>query len=541
MGFFDDLFDAGLHMAANGIKNAIQNSINKQEMENCTVVALGFKPPFSYPFSNPKARNSLVNEIAEFCGSLIGIELNEQTNQKNWVTLYDEECCDAFVMTDGKFVIKYGMFGMGQCGLEISGTNCGRFVERLNSFLTDLKFQDIQNVFNQHVPFHESKWIEEAENFLVSNLNHMKKLLEEKQQAIELSIKFLTFLFGRRKKLSDDEKEFIKSEIENLYSDELKNLEIDVIRKIDKTYYKISHLQNSEEFFINNRINQISNDLKCLLFDVTCATVLGIFAIGEAEKDEDEAKIRPEYVYNFYLIRKNLKLSPEDEKKLIENIRRKYQLSQEQIDYYCKVLFSEETISVIKRRSPEILDVEIPVNKQSKENSKNKSTEVQEKTVVDFKIQIESEFKKIKNQLGEKANLVHLAYQSPEKLKQVIKSYAKNVTREEKPILIFDNSIFSRCKSGFLITDKHILIKNSFSFSNLCIDIANINDVQLEIPDNKISWKIKFDENIADCDQIGPEEENISIFYELIKLIIKNIKISKDINIPNIAEVLNFN
>lgn len=520
-------------MAANGIKNAINESIEKQNIETCKVAGVAFHSVIG--------QNELFFDgNLDIAARLINVNLSEKTKGINWIVKTEKTyevgengnreivVGELFVITNGINTIKYGICSLGDMAFEISGNNCEKLLEPLINMLHDNRYIQIQQKVYDFLPFHKSEWLENAKNILLENLNKQKLEYEIASQAIEVSIKILTFLLGRKKELSEEEKEFIQTVIEEFYSEELEIIDIDIIKKIEKNYQKVSHLQNSKDFFSNNRINQIAEDLKYLLFKMSLIAVILLWIKSEEEKDEDEAKIRPEYIYNLYLIRKNLRLSSDNEEEILEKIAENYQLSQEKMDLIKRMLLSEEVISLIKERSPEIFDSETAIDKTANQIAKK-----EEKTTLDFKSQLEFKFKKISNQLGDKSNLVYLAYNSPEKLALVAKGYAKNATTDEKPLLIYNNSLSENCKSGFLLTDKHVYAKNSFSFSNICLNVSDLNEISPKL--GFLSSSISFNSKEIETGQIG--QDGTELLCEFLNFCLKNLKSAKDIKISTFEEI----
>lgn len=318
-----------------------------------------------------------------------------------------------------------------------------------------------------------------------------------------MEIKILAFLFGRRKQISENEKEVIKS------MTKAENYDIDVMEEIHKVHHKISHLKNSEDFFVNNGFDKIDNETKLILFIFSFTSIFGIL---EKNSDEFSAEnICPQYIYNLYLIQKYLGITYKDKMKCFKILseRKDETLSQDDFINIYDSLVSDKTISAITRTYPEVLDG-YPLN---------------------FKIDLEEAFRNAKRQLGNKSNLVYLAYKSSEKLAQSVKNYAKNATTDEKPILIFDNSISENCKCGFLLTDKHIYAKNSFSFGSIYLNVSELNEITQK------PRSLLFNTKEIETEQIG--KTGTKILSEFVNYCVKNLKLMKNINIPTFEEIFN--
>ncbi len=505
MGFFEELIGAGLKMAA----NAIENKINQSALENTNIASITLSSMMAI---DDRVYNAWFDAIFNKCGNLLQIKITNETRNINWTiktdkSVYEDISYESFVITNGIITIKYGPYGLGGRALEISGKNCGRLLEPIKEFLSNLTCCNIEQIEYEEVPFNDEKnWLENSKQFLLNTINKDKIEKEKKSQGIEYSIKVLTFLLGRKKELSESDKEFIETSITSMFEEELKEFDIDISKKIENTYHKIKHLKNSEDFFINNKINEAHPYAKNIVFVMSIITFISI--TGESEN----GKFKPEYVYNLYLIRKNLNLTKNDEKDCIKAIGNMAQISIDETKTIFENIFSEETISTIEEKFPELLDG----------------------YPVDFKKDVEEIYLNFVNEFGSKIELLHLAYKSPEKLKEVINSYAKNATTDEKPILIFDNSAFSNCKTGFLITDKHIYAKNSFSFSSICIEIQNIENIYSKSEYGVL--KIFFDSTAVEVEQIG-DKKLVDFLSNSLKTLTEKIKIAKNINLPDFEDI----
>lgn len=339
----------------------------------------------------------------------------------------------------------------------------------------------------------------------INNFDDLYSIVKKENdlKSLDMEIKILTFLFGRRKQISENEKEVIKS------MTKAENYDIDVMEEIHKVHHKISHLKNSEDFFVNNGFDKIDNETKLILFIFSFTSIFGIL-----EKNSDEfnaANICPQYIYNLYLIQKYLGITYKDKMKCFKILseRKGETLSQDDFINIYDSLVSDKTISAITRTYPEVLDG-YPLN---------------------FKIDLEEAFKNAKKQLGNKSNLVYLAYKSSEKLAQSVKNYAKNATTDEKPILIFDNSISENCKCGFLLTDKHIYAKNSFSFGSIYLNVSELNEITQK------PRSLLFNTKEIETEQIG--KAGTKILSEFVNYCVKNLKLMKNINIPTFEEIFN--
>lgn len=363
------------------------------------------------------------------------------------------------------------------------------------------EYRNIPNDIAQNTP---EKYLD-YKNEHINNFDDLLSILKKENdlKSIDMEIKILTFLFGRRKQISKNEKEIIKS------MTKADDYDIDIMEKIHKVHQKISHLKISEEFFVNNGFNEIDDDTRLFLFILSFTSVLEIF-VNNCEKNDTE-KICPQYVYNLYLIQNYLGITYKDKMQCFKLLseREKDTFSQDDILNIYDSLVSEKSISKLTTTYPEVLDG----------------------YPLDFKNDLEETFRNVKKQLGDKSRLVCLAYKSTEKLAQSVKNYAKDATTDEKPILIFDNSLIEKCKSGFLLTDKHIYAKNSFSFRNIQLNNTEINDITYN------SRSLQFNTKEIETDQIG--KAGTRILFEFVNYCMKNIKQLKNINIPTFEELFN--
>lgn len=363
------------------------------------------------------------------------------------------------------------------------------------------EYRNIPNDISQSTPETYLDYKNENINNFDDLYSFVKK--ENDLSSIDMEIKILTFLFGRRKQITENEKELINS------MTKADNYDIDVKEKIHQAHQKISRLKNSKDFFVNNGFEKIDNDTRLILFVISFTSIFGIFEKNCEEFDIEN--ICPQYIYNLYLIQKYLGITYKDKMQCFKALgeREGETLSQDEFLNLYDSLVSDKIISKITQIYPEVLDG----------------------YPLDFKIDLEDAFKNIKKKLGKKSELVCLAYKSTEKLAQTVRSYAKNATTDEKPILIFDNSISENCKNGFLLTDKHIYAKNSLSFRNICINLSEVNDITYT------SLSLLFNTKKVETEQIGIA--GTKILFEFINYCMKNLKRTKNVNIPTFEEIFN--
>ena len=363
------------------------------------------------------------------------------------------------------------------------------------------EYRNIPNDISQNTPETYLDYKNENINNFDDLYSFVKK--ENDLSSIDMEIKILTFLFGRRKQITENEKELINS------MTKADNYDIDVKEKIHQAHQKISRLKNSKDFFVNNGFEKIDNDTRLILFVFSFTSIFGIFEKNGEEFDIEN--ICPQYIYNLYLIQKYLGITYKDKMQCFKALseRKGETLSQDEFLNIYDLLVSDEKISKITQIYPEVLDG----------------------YPLDFKIDLEDVFKNLKKQLGKKSELVYLAYKSTEKLAQIARNYAKNATIDEKPILIFDNSIFENCKNGFLLTDKHIYAKNSLSFRTICLNLSEVNDITYT------SHSLLFNTKEIETEQIG--KAGTKILFEFINYCMKNINRMKNINIPTFEKIFN--
>lgn len=363
------------------------------------------------------------------------------------------------------------------------------------------EYRNIPNDISQNTPETYLDYKNENINNFDDLYSFVKK--ENDLSSIDMEIKILTFLFGRRKQITENEKELINS------MTKADNYDIDVKEKIHQAHQKISRLKNSKDFFVNNGFEKIDNDTRLILFVFSFTSIFGIFEKNGEEFDIEN--ICPQYIYNLYLIQKYLGITYKDKMQCFKTLseRKGETLSQDEFLNIYDLLVSDEKISKITQIYPEVLDG----------------------YPLDFKIDLEDVFKNLKKQLGKKSELVYLAYKSTEKLAQIARNYAKNATIDEKPILIFDNSIFENCKNGFLLTDKHIYAKNSLSFRTICLNLSEVNDITYT------SHSVLFNTKEIETEQIG--KAGTKILFEFINYCMKNINRMKNINIPTFEKIFN--
>lgn len=109
---------------------------------------------------------------------------------------------------------------------------------------------------------------------------------------------------------------------------------------------------------------------------------------------------------------------------------------------------------------------------------------------------------------------IFLANRSPDVLKKVVDSYAK-VSKDEIPILIFDNTAFKSAKDGFLLTNKRLYIHNMWEKT---IVINNSDITFLILKKGLMSTTIIVNDTRIDLNVIyGKSKDSL---FDLLKIIL---------------------
>lgn len=610
MGFFDDLIEAGIQLAANKVKNVIKDTLTEQNLETCTCIGFTFEYSTPGVFSDQEMRNTILNYLANDLANLINVSINEY----NTALLRDSGYWEAFVLTNGEIVIKFGLYGMGQCALCVSGENCGKLVDSISSILEELKFSVDNPILNEEPPFHEAKWLNNA-------ALRLKKFHPENQE--------------NEKNNSNESNE----------SDSIhKNIDAPIVSE-----WNSDTTENGIKlsiFFHNNNTFSMEVVIKSMQLDYVSGTYSGdttkdgiITILTQYVSDEDDFEKR---ITEFF--------ESETPKELLwkwkkQNHKANIKISGEELEFFnCDDVFDLSGIIFYKSKKPSIIskwsheredgcgsnfyffsdntqyaesvfgnmkrgsfygmyfgnptqngtvkikitkkknhntgewepdegetDVKIngkslllfkfdgngvteytnkygcpdelieesftPEKQQNEPQNKNQPKSPNQQNL-DMKTQIENVYRKTAKKIGNKATLISLGFEHTEKLAQIAKGYAKNASADERPLLIYDNSTFENCKSGFFITDKTIYAKNSFSLSNVQIDISTVKDFTFQ--KTLLQKSINFNDKEIETEQIGGE--GTERLFDLVKFIIGKIRKGCDFSsIPTIQELFGTN
>ncbi len=178
MGLFGDIAKGLAGAALERIGNTVQNGITKSQLEAADAVGILFETS-NLPFSDIEIRNALVKNIMIQIGNLLDIKISDETVEKNWNVFIDDSYADgsawdAFVIKNKEVSVKYGLCGMAQCAISVTGDNCGQIASAITEILEENDFDNIQFFFDD-IPFHEIEWLEQAESQLYDKHNSSKE------------------------------------------------------------------------------------------------------------------------------------------------------------------------------------------------------------------------------------------------------------------------------------------------------------------------------------------------------------------------------
>ncbi len=160
MGFFGEI----LGEIANAALDGMEKSMSESNLERFDRIGILFDYDYLPPFHIPAVRNNMVQGILVHIGNLIGIKVNQNNVNKNWLPFIDKsgsdgEMWDAFVLINETFSIKYGLYGMGKCALLIEGKDCGVLAKNIVPILENLDLNNIRYCFKE-IPFNNAPWLE---------------------------------------------------------------------------------------------------------------------------------------------------------------------------------------------------------------------------------------------------------------------------------------------------------------------------------------------------------------------------------------------
>ena len=173
MGILGDIAKGLVGAAIDGLDNAL----TKAKLEDVDYVGIIFGTS-NHPFYDIEIRNTIVQTLLLQIGSLLDVEISDKTQNKTWNCYLDYDSVDgpawdAFVIKSNRATIKYGLYGLAQCAISVSGYDCGQIAENIASIVAENDFDNIQYCFD-NIPFQQIEWLENAEQSL-SNRNSSKK------------------------------------------------------------------------------------------------------------------------------------------------------------------------------------------------------------------------------------------------------------------------------------------------------------------------------------------------------------------------------
>lgn len=612
MSFWSELVGLGIQAA----KEAIDDAITKQNIENCKSFLIEFECSICSGFSDKELRNNILWNLLCDLGKLLRIEM-KYTRYINWDLLTDEEgFCSAFVITDGLIVAQFGMYGCAATALYVSGPNCGRLLSPISAIISENHLYVTNTVFDKIPSFHEQSWLHRMEKelkYAIEITSDDSETDDEPSVAeivttwstkeFENGFKFNLYFFSNNTFSMEFCRNFMSLDyIFGIYSG---NTEKDgslslVITNVpeDDIEEKFSHIDTngdnaenctwewkkveypaqikikdncllfsgcSNDFDLNGLVFQQSKDATGIISKWVCnhndesgyTSFLSFYHNNTFKWEMSVGNIRVDSLLGSYSgdISKNGTVLLTIEKKINgDRFEKRHDITEININGQTLIFFqiygdgtveftnlfgspSTQTNENIEPTATAILEKKSEKDIQLSESTQTDSTSVTLKNEkVDAKSLIEVFYRKKSIEIGKKSTLVFLAFESPKKIGQLSKSYAKNVGMDERPILIYDNSVAENCKSGFLITDTHVWAKNSLSFSTMCWSISEINEVTVQ---NGIFCKtINFNGKEVETEQIGGK--GTECLFELVQFIIQKIKDDCDFSsIPTLKEIFN--
>lgn len=217
MGILGDIAK-GLACAA---LDGLDNALTKAKLEDANYVGIIFDHS-NHPFYDIEIRNTLVQTILLQIGTFLNVEISDRTKNKTWdcyvnYDYADGPAWDAFIIKKNNITIKYGLCGMAQCAIAVSGFDCGQIAEGITSILVENDFDNIQYYFD-NIPFHEIEWLENAENSVSGRNTSSKSKLKLKLTNIDGDIQTAGILLKKLDEIIQRKAIFTKPE--SLYFDD---------------------------------------------------------------------------------------------------------------------------------------------------------------------------------------------------------------------------------------------------------------------------------------------------------------------------------
>lgn len=294
--------------------------------------------------------------------------------------------------------------------------------------------------------------------------------------------------------------------------------------------YKTVNSMNAKQFIAKIVETRIDRDRNIVFYAGVLALIYGL-KVAEI--------LEPQNLYNLYLIKEHFNFSRSELTKCYKLIAVWFEEDFDKIAEGLEAMTSAEAMQLLFEHYPEFMQADAS-NSQVLEIQEEDDEDVtrmkfQKQSDIDTRMQIKDAFRQFRNRIN-KVSLISLAFEKPEKTRQVIKGYAKDAGMTERPILIYDNSIGENCKTGFFITDKKVYAKNDFSFSKICISLPDAEDVTFKV--SLLSKSIFFDDQEVQTEQVGGD--GTEQLFNLVKFVIGEIKKCPNLSsIPTMKELLN--
>ena len=415
----------------------------------------------NFPFSDKDRRNNIEEMLLTECA--IALNVSVKNSECYCLGGDNDGYIQGFVVTNGVNSILHGLFGMGKCGIVVTGENYTAILENLIPHIQEIGFSPIE-LCDDQIPFHNRTWLVDKKN-----------VLEQKMQALiqETSTDESDSLPDEQIIAEEEIPHEEKNPLEEIYSgekfQEIKQLHETTLKKLadsgamnkdkERLYKKFS-----ERFLLANEkpakiavakksfAKNSTTDIPLVMYDETLSKSgeLGYLLtnkklyIGNREVDPIEVELasvnsivaKPKLISSFIAI---------DDVQLEASSLLKEQL-------FAMADFLEKAVPLamqIESVNEEVIE-ERPAEESSISVSENPKEDIEALYVAVA-------------QNGDESftGRFFLSDSNPKKVIAAVKAYAKNCKGEEI-LVAYDDSAFGNGKVGFLLSNKKLYICNSF-------------------------------------------------------------------------------
>ena len=325
MGLLGDL---ALGIAGMALEALIGDDDNNSNSKSSSSKPYAILFETNWPYSAIDLRMQFLNKLCFEIGRIFveiydGLDYDSDFNMDESA---DGRFISDIVVTNGKTTVCYGMFGMAQCALSVSGENAEIVSKQLQSTLKEMDCWRAE-ITREEIPFHNKNWMKNTLDSLCHRVSDSDED-EENDLSEETLMLISTFLGGDGSKITDTEVKIISALLEGRFKREFPEKQV----KSEMTEYIEEFKKSSYKMLTENIVDEYDDDdvFQELYYNIFYIAYLVITELGRFSKFSAEFIIKAKRILKvdddameeiIAIISKNENISEHDLQKFYEQMK----------------------------------------------------------------------------------------------------------------------------------------------------------------------------------------------------------------------------